>query len=119
MLGGLGSLAGRQGNRGRIERPAPVAGVGGLDLAFAILRLLAQASPEGARVTQIAQSVGLTQATVHRTLQALVAQDVVEQDARTRRYRLSVGFFVLAARAGNPMNEYRPKRSPPTTDSSR
>lgn len=79
-------------------------GVGGLDRAFAILRLLAQAPPEGARVTQIAQSVGLTQATVHRTLQALVAQDVVEQDARTRRYRLSVGFFVLAARAGNPMN---------------
>ena len=79
-------------------------GVGGLERAFAIIRLLAQAPPEGARVTQLARSVGLTQATVHRTLKALVAEDVVEQDAATRRYRLSIEFFVLAARAGNPMN---------------
>jgi len=79
-------------------------GVGGLQRAFAIVRLLAQAPPEGARVTTLAKSVGLTQATVHRTLKALVAEDVVEQDAGTRRYRLSIGFFVLAARAGNPMN---------------
>ena len=68
------------------------------------MRLLSQAPPEGARVTQLAKSVGLTQATVHRTLKALVAEDVVEQDAQTRRYRLSIGFFVLAARAGNPMH---------------
>ena len=60
------------------------------------MRLLSQAPPEGARVTQLAKSVGLTQATVHRTLKALVAEDVVEQDAQTRRYRLSIGFFVLA-----------------------
>lgn len=79
-------------------------GVGGLDRAFAIIRLLAQASAEGMRVTQIAKSVGLTQATVHRTLQALIAQDMVEQDERSKHYRLSIGFFVLAARAGNPMN---------------
>ena len=79
-------------------------GVGALQRAFAIMRLLSQAPPEGARVTQLAKSVGLTQATVHRTLKALVAEDVVEQDAQTRRYRLSIGFFVLAARAGNPMH---------------
>ncbi|MEO8119756.1 MAG: helix-turn-helix domain-containing protein, partial [Rhodoferax sp.] len=79
-------------------------GVGGLERAFAIIRLLAQASAEGVRVTQIAKSVGLTQATVHRTLQALIAQDMVEQDERSKHYRLSIGFFVLAARAGNPMN---------------
>ena len=87
------------------EQPdTDVPGVGGLERAFAIIRLLAQAPPEGARVTQLARSVGLTQATVHRTLKALVAEDVVEQDAATRRYRLSIEFFVLAARAGNPMN---------------
>lgn len=79
-------------------------GVGGLQRAFAIIRLLADTQSEGARVTQIAKAVGLTQATVHRTLQALVAQDVVEQDERSKRYRLSIEFFVLAARAGNPMN---------------
>ena len=79
-------------------------GVGNLQRAFAIIRLLAQAPPEGARVTQLAKAVGLTQATVHRTLASLVAEDVVEQDARTKRYRLGIGLFVLAARAGNPMN---------------
>ena len=79
-------------------------GVGGVQRAFGILRQLAKAPPEGARVTQIAKSVGLTQATVHRTLQALVAEDAVEQDARSKHYRLSVAFFALAARAGNPLN---------------
>ncbi|MDD5335560.1 MAG: IclR family transcriptional regulator [Rhodoferax sp.] len=79
-------------------------GVGGLERAFAIIRLLADAKTQGARVTQIAKAVGLTQATVHRTLQALIAQNVVEQDQRSKHYRLSIEFFVLAARAGNPMN---------------
>ena len=80
-------------------------GVGALPRAFSIIRLLAATdTADGLRITQIAKAVGLTQATVHRTLQALVAQDVVEQDERSRRYRLSIGFFVLAARAGNPMN---------------
>ena len=77
-------------------------GAGGLQRAFAIIRHLTHAPAEGVRVTQIAKDVGLTQATVHRTLQALMAQDVVEQDERSKHYRLSVGFFVLAARAGNP-----------------
>ena len=84
------------------EIPADGPGAGSLQRAFAIIRLLTEAPTEGMRVTQIAKDVGLTQATVHRTLQALMAQDVVEQDGRSKHYRLSVGFFVLAARAGNP-----------------
>jgi DNA-binding IclR family transcriptional regulator len=55
-------------------------------------------------VTQLAKTLGLTQATVHRTLQSLIAQDVVEQDQRSKLYRLSIGFFSLAARAGSTMN---------------
>ncbi len=84
---------------------APVGiGVGTLERAFAIIRLLSTGASGGERVTRIAKALGLTQATVHRTLQALIVQQVVEQDARSRRYRLSIEFFVLAARAGNPMN---------------
>ena len=79
-------------------------GTGTLERAFAIIKNLSDAKAEGARVTQIAKDVGLTQGTVHRTLQALVLQNVVEQDERTKHYRLSVDFFVLAARAGNPLN---------------
>lgn len=88
----------------KVIAESQVLGVGVMQRAFGIIRLLAQAAPEGTRVTQIAKSVGLTQATVHRTLQALVAEDVVEQDARTKHYRLSIAFFALAARAGNPVN---------------
>ena len=79
-------------------------GAGGLERAFAIIRLLAQDQPTGSRVTQLAKTLGLTQATVHRTLQSLIAQDVVEQDQRSKLYRLSIGFCSLAARAGSTMN---------------
>lgn len=72
--------------------------------AFAIIRLLAQSSAEGLRITEISKSVGLTQGTVHRTLHSLIEQSVVEQDTHSRRYRLSIDFFSMAARAGNPMN---------------
>ena len=88
----------------RSEVPIPQPGTGALDRAFAIIQHLAAASTEGARVTQIAKDIGLTQGTVHRTLQALIAQNVVEQDERSKYYRLSIDFFVLAARAGNPVN---------------
>jgi hypothetical protein len=46
-------------------------GTGTLERAFAIIKNLSDAKAEGARVTQIAKDVGLTQGTVHRTLQAL------------------------------------------------
>jgi DNA-binding IclR family transcriptional regulator len=78
--------------------------VGSLPRAFAILRRLAQTQAEGARVTQIAKAVGLTQATAHRLLQSLIAEGVVEQDERSKLYRLSLDFFALAARAGDAMN---------------
>jgi len=75
-----------------------------LERAFAIIRLLAESSADGLRITEISKSVGLTQGTVHRTLQSLIDQSVVEQDINSRRYRLSIDFFSMAARAGNPMN---------------
>ena len=76
-------------------------GVGSLPRAFAVLRHLAGASAQGARVTQIAKAVGLTQATVHRLLQGLIAEGMVEQDERSKHYRLGLELFALAARAGN------------------
>ena len=75
-----------------------------LQRGFAILRTLAEAGGEGAKLIRIAEASGLTQATVHRLLQALVAEGMVEQDGRSRVYRLGIDFFALAARAGNPCN---------------
>ena len=80
----------------------PESAIGAVPRVFALIRALAEAPSEGGRVTQLARSVGLTQATVHRLLQSLRTEGVVEQDANSKLYRLSVDFFALAARAGNP-----------------
>ncbi|MDM0039125.1 IclR family transcriptional regulator [Variovorax sp. J22G21] len=80
----------------------PEAAPGAVPRVFSLMRALAEAPSGGARVTQLALDVGLTQATVHRLLRSLVAEGMVEQDARSKLYRLSVDFFALAARAGNP-----------------
>lgn len=77
-------------------------GAGMLQRAFAVIRALGEAQPGGGRVTRLAKAVGLTQATVHRILHALMAEGVVEQDQTTKLYRLSVEFFALAAHAGDP-----------------
>lgn len=77
-------------------------GAGVLQRAFALIRALGESEAQGSRVTALAKAVGLTQATVHRLLQGLIAEGVVEQDEGTKRYRLSVEFFAMAAQAGNP-----------------
>lgn len=77
---------------------------GSVPRAFGVLRALAEGPVEGARVTHIAQQIGLTQSTTHRVLQSLLAQGMVEQDATTKRYRLGMDFFSLAAKAGNASN---------------
>ncbi|RYY85867.1 MAG: IclR family transcriptional regulator [Comamonadaceae bacterium] len=77
------------------------AATGGVPRAFSVIRALAELQAEGGRVTQIARNVGLTQATTHRLLQSLVGEGVVEQDERSKLYRLSIDFFALAAKAGD------------------
>ena len=72
--------------------------------AFSIIRALAATQAKGGRITDIARATGLTQATTHRILQSLVAERVVEQEAASRLYRLSIDFFALAAQAGNTMD---------------
>ncbi|NBA94690.1 IclR family transcriptional regulator [Pseudomonas sp. R5(2019)] len=79
-------------------------GVSAVSRLFAILRVLGEAPVEGMRVTELAQQVGLSQPTTHRLVRGLVEEAMVEQDARSKRYRLSLEFFALAARAGNSGN---------------
>lgn len=86
--------------RKKIE-PAEEPAIGSLPRAFAILRRLSTTQGEGARVTELAKDLGLTQATAHRLLQALVAEGMVEQDERSKLYRLGIEFFALAASAGH------------------
>ncbi|MDR6958608.1 DNA-binding IclR family transcriptional regulator [Pseudomonas brassicacearum] len=79
-------------------------GVGAVSRLFAVLRSLGDTVEGGERVTQLAQRVGLSQPTTHRLLRSLMDEGMVEQDARSKRYRLSLDFFALAARAGNTGN---------------
>lgn len=79
-------------------------GVGAVSRLFAVLRSLGDTVEGGERVTQLAQRIGLSQPTTHRLLRSLMDEGMVEQDARTKRYRLSLDFFALAARAGNTGN---------------
>jgi DNA-binding IclR family transcriptional regulator len=81
--------------------PDKQAPVNGIARTFAVLRALADAPPQGMRVTQVAKAVGLTQGTTHRLLQSLVGEAMVEQDERSKFYRLGMDLFSLAARAGN------------------
>ncbi|RMR82573.1 IclR family transcriptional regulator [Pseudomonas coronafaciens] len=79
-------------------------GVGAVSRLFAVLRCLGDCDEGGERVTQFAQRVGLSQPTTHRLLRSLMDEGMVEQDLLSKRYRLSIEFFALAAKAGNTGN---------------
>jgi len=79
-------------------------GAGSVSRLFAVLRALGEVPEGGERVTQLAQQVGLSQPTTHRLLRSLMDEGMVEQDARSKRYRLSLEFFALAANAGKTGN---------------
>ncbi|MGV7214945.1 IclR family transcriptional regulator [Bradyrhizobium sp. UFLA05-112] len=77
---------------------------GSLPRAVALLRALATCGSAGTRLTNAAETAGLTPASAHRLLRMLIDEGLVEQDGRSKYYRLSIEFFALAARAGNPGN---------------
>ncbi len=86
-------------------------GVSAVSRLFAVLRSLGNSPEAGERVTQLAERIGLSQPTTHRLLRSLMDEGMVEQDARSKigrasskRYRLSLEFFALAARAGRSGN---------------
>lgn len=76
----------------------------GASRAFALLRLLANAGTDGLRLKDIADAAALPRPTVHRILAGLIAEGMVERDPGGKLYRLGLALFMLAARAGNPMN---------------
>ncbi|GLR80212.1 IclR family transcriptional regulator (plasmid) [Azospirillum oryzae] len=79
-------------------------GKSSLQRGLAILRLLASSNETGARLTDISRALDLTPPTVHRLLKILVEEGMAEADKATKRYRLGIDLFGLAAQAGNPNN---------------
>ena len=70
-------------------------GVQSIERTIAIVRAVAQFHREGARLTDISRSVGITKSTAHRILQALVRAGWVEQSEEARRFRLGVEMHAL------------------------
>ncbi|GJD51374.1 hypothetical protein OPKNFCMD_4128 [Methylobacterium crusticola] len=68
-----------------------------------LLRCLGEAEAGGARLSALAAGTGLPAPTALRLLRALEAEGLVERDDGTKRYRLGLGLFRLAAEAGNPL----------------
>jgi len=81
--------------------PADEKSISSLSRAMAIVRALAAGAEDGLRVSELCKQLGLTQPTTHRLLQQLIEEGLVEQGEQTRRYRLAIDFFALAARAAD------------------
>jgi DNA-binding IclR family transcriptional regulator len=63
--------------------------------AGSILRAIARFGPSGARLIDLTHAVGLTRPTTHRIVQGLIAEMMVVQNARTKRYQLGPLIFEL------------------------
>lgn len=68
-----------------------------LDQGLAVLEALAQAREEALGLTELAQRLALHKSTVARIVATLSARGYVEQDPRTRRYRLTLKLFELGS----------------------
>lgn len=66
-----------------------------LERAIGLIRILAAGGTEGCRLVDLQQSSGLTKPTVHRILDTLKQQGMVEQLEENRRYRLGQELAVL------------------------
>ena len=72
-----------------------------LDRAVAILGYLGDVGEAGARSTDLAEALGLTQPTAHRIIGALERHGLIEREQSTKRYRLGLSLFVLGAKAAD------------------
>jgi DNA-binding IclR family transcriptional regulator len=71
------------------------AGTQAIRRAGAILRAIARFGPSGARLIDLSRTVGLARPTTHRIVQGLIAEMMVVQNARTKRYQLGPLIFEL------------------------
>ncbi|MBY6265492.1 acetyl-CoA synthetase, partial [Azospirillum sp. 412522] len=75
--------------------PNAAGGTQSLERAIALLRAVADAETDGARLADLMTGVGLSKATAHRLLMALARDGLVEQDGRSKRYHLGPDLVAL------------------------
>lgn len=71
------------------------AGLGAIERATSVLGLFVESRKPQLGVTELAATLGLSKAVVHRVLTSLRAAELIEFDPGTRRYQLGVGALAL------------------------
>jgi DNA-binding IclR family transcriptional regulator len=77
------------------------AGVQSIERTIAIVRAVAQAQRDGARLVDVARQAGITKSTAHRILQALVHAGWIEQGRERGRFHLGVELHALGLTAAS------------------
>jgi len=75
-----------------------------VDRALSLVQLVAVGSGNGLRLSELAAASGLDRATTYRLLVSLTNRGFLDQDSATKRYRLGLEFFALAATASNQID---------------
>lgn len=84
---------------------SPREGTQSIARAIFVLRILASARNAGLGLSEVARQAGLTPPTARRILSILVREEIVEQRAQTRRYRIGqqISLLALARPATTPL----------------
>lgn len=72
-----------------------------LDRTVGVIKLLGTFGEKGARMSEIAESLGLKTSTAHRIVTALERHGLIEREHATKRYRLGLALFALGATAAD------------------
>lgn len=72
-----------------------------LDRTVGVIKLLGTFGEQGARMSEIAESLGLKTSTAHRIVTALERHGLIEREHATKRYRLGLALFALGATAAD------------------
>ena len=84
----------------RAPDPEQTTGTQLLDRTVAMIKLLGEFGEKGARMSEIAESLGLTASTAHRIVGA-ERHGLIERERATQRYRLGLALFALGATAAD------------------
>lgn len=90
-----------QDPKGTGRKAAVPAGTQSIQRVVMILRELAARNREGARLSDLVQSLKLEQPTVHRMLRSLVAESMATQDPDSKRYFLGQTVYEFGLAAGH------------------
>ncbi len=92
--------------QGAVEDKAEGVTAGGIRavvLAFRVLAFLTDSGGERG-VTEIAQALSLTKASVYRHLRTLMALGYIDQNAKTAKYHVGMGLYLLGRAAGEQID---------------